>query len=75
MDWNDPAARARLIEEVGGAEYNRQFEAHLEASTIETVNGHAIRAVSSRFGQLYQVGNTGTAFFSLDEAIRFAGRN
>ena len=28
MDWDDPAARARLIEDVGPGEYKRCFEEH-----------------------------------------------
>lgn len=65
MDWNDPAARAALIEAVGHVEYNRLFKAHRKTSVVATVNGHAIRPVSSRFGTLFQVGDTGTAFASL----------
>lgn len=32
MDWSDAAARARLIDRVGPAEYNRQHQEHLEQS-------------------------------------------
>lgn len=72
MNWDDPIARARLIEQVGAEEYNRQFEAHLAASVVADVNGHKIRPVATRFGRLFQVGNTGAAFYTLDEAKRFA---
>ena len=72
MDWNDPAARARLIESVGIEEYNRQFEAHRARSVIATVNGHAIRPVQSRFGRLFAVGDTGRAFSTRDQAEAYA---
>lgn len=74
MNWDDPAARAHLIERVGAAEYNRQFEAHLAASVVSTINGHKIRPVGSRFGRLFMVGDTGTAFRSLAEAEAFAAK-
>jgi hypothetical protein len=74
MDWNDPEARAHLIDRVGAEEYNRQFAAHRAASVIATVNGYHIRPVGSRFGRLFQVGDTGTAFRTLDEAKAFANK-
>ena len=72
MNWDDPSARHRLIERVGIDEYERQFAAHLAASTVATVNGHAIRPVGSRFGQLFAVGATGKAYKSLEDAKAFA---
>ncbi len=72
MNWNDPAARLALIERVGPAEYNRQIAKHLGLSAVATVNGHAIRPVSSRFGKLFMVGDTGTAFQTLPQAETFA---
>lgn len=74
MNWDDPAARARLIDQVGVAEYNRQFEAHRSASVVSTVNGHKIRPVGSRFGRLFMVGDTGTAFQKLADAEAFAAK-
>ena len=43
-------------------------------STVATVNGHAIRKVQSRFGKLYQVGTTGTAFSAFEAAKTFASK-
>ena len=34
MDWDDPTARARLIEDVGPGEYKRRFEEHCRESTV-----------------------------------------
>jgi len=73
MNWDDPTARFALVERVGAAEYNRQFRQHIAASTIDTVNGHAIRPTQSRFGRLFMVGNTGDAFYTLAEAKAHAG--
>lgn len=39
---------------------------------VATVNGHAIRPVSTRFGRLFQVGKTGRAFSTQPEAEAFA---
>jgi len=39
MNWDDPAARARLIQDVGPGEYKRQFEEHCRESTVLVVNG------------------------------------
>jgi Fe-S cluster assembly scaffold protein SufB len=74
MNWDDPAARAHLIDRVGPQEYNRQLEAHLAASVVSTVNGHKIRPVGSRFGRLFMVGKTGNAFHTLAEAETFAAK-
>jgi hypothetical protein len=68
MDWNDPAARFRLAERVGTDEYNRQFAAHHAARVIETVNGHPIRPVQTRFGRLFAVGGTTMAFATIEQA-------
>lgn len=75
MDWNDPAARARLIEQVGPAEYARQQAANRAAIVIETVAGHALRPVSSRFGRLIAVGDTGNAYRDIADARRYAEAN
>jgi hypothetical protein len=72
MDWNSPEARLGLIESVGPSEYNRQIKAEHKRRTVGTVAGHDIRTVSSRFGQLFQVGSTGVAFQTYVEAERFA---
>jgi hypothetical protein len=72
MNWDDPAERLALIERVGVDEYNRLIQQHFKDSVVLTVNGHGIRPVQTRFGRLYQVGNTGTAFATLAEAEKFA---
>ena len=74
IDWSDPAARHRLIECVGPDEYNRLYAEQMARSTVATVNGHAIRKVQSRFGKLYQVGTTGTAFSAFEAAKTFASK-
>lgn len=72
MNWDDPIARATLLEKVGLKEYNRQLDEHHVASTIETVNGHKIRPVSSMWGRLYIVGETRHAFSTLEAARKYA---
>lgn len=72
MDWNDPAARGRLIERVGIDEYERQQAAHFRASTLAVVNGYGIRAVGSRFGTVYMVDGTGNGYTTLEAARAFA---
>ena len=74
IDWNDPAARNRLFECVGLEEYNRLHAEQMARSTVVTVNGHAIHKVQSRFGKLYQVGRTGTAFSAFEAAKNFASK-
>ena len=74
IDWSDPAARDRLIECVGPDEYNRLHAEQMARSTVATVNGHAIHKVQSRFGKLYQVGRTGTAFIEFEAAKNFASK-
>ena len=71
-NWDDPSSRAAFIERVGPAAYNKAMEQHQAASVIETVNGHAIRPAGSRFGRLFMVGSTGSAFATLEAARRHA---
>jgi hypothetical protein len=70
IDWSDPAACDRLTEFVGPDEHAEQ----MARITVATVNGHAIRKVQSRFGKLYRVGRTGTAFSSFEAAKNFASK-
>ena len=72
INWDDPEARAALIERIGPDGYNRLHAEHLQASIVATVAGHKIRTVGSRFGQLFEVGNTGCAFSTLEEAESYA---
>jgi hypothetical protein len=76
INWNDPAARFRLIEEVGPKRYNELKAEHMRASTVSTAGGHAIRMVhSSRFGRLFLVGETGRAFSKLAQAETHASKH
>ena len=72
INRDDPAQRAQLIERVGAKAYNEAFAAYQKESILETVNGHAIRPVGTRFGRLFMVGNTSSAFQTLDQAREFA---
>jgi len=72
INWSDPVARYELAERVGVTEYNRLIAEHHKDSIIEVVNGHAIRPVHSRFGAAFAVGDTGTAFPTLEAAKRDA---
>lgn len=72
MNWNDPAQRLALIEAVGPEEYNRRHQAHLDRSTIETVNGYPLRSVDTTWGTLYLVEGTRMAFETLRQARQHA---
>jgi len=74
IDWDDPEARLALLERVGADEYNRLMAEHHRNSVVETINGHGIRPVRSRFGRLFMVGDTGTAFLTLEQAREFANK-
>ncbi len=72
MDWDNPAERAALIEQVEPEEYNRLLRKHLAESVLKTVAGHDIRPVNTRFGKLFSVGNTGLAFPDPQQAEDYA---
>lgn len=72
MNWNDPAARLALIESVGIEAYNARMLEQIEKSVIETVAGHRIRVVYSRWGDVHMVGDTGKGFSTLQQAREFA---
>lgn len=75
MNWDDPAERAALIERVGVTEYNRMVAQHRKDSVVVTVNGYEIRQVDSpRFGRLFAVGKTGSAFTTQAQAITWASQ-
>ena len=71
MDWDDASSRARLIESVGIPEYNRRIEEHLKRSVLETYKDRDIRPVGTRFGRLFAVGGTKTAFSTIEKAREF----
>jgi hypothetical protein len=73
-NWNDPVDRARLIEEIGPAAYEKAHAYHHKTTIIATIGGHSVYPVQSRFGTLFVVGYTGNAFSTLDKAKSFAER-
>lgn len=44
----------------------------MPSNAIRVVNCHAIRTITSRFGRLYLIGATGSAYSTMEEAERFA---
>ena len=75
MNWDDPEERARLVERIGLKAYNEAFNKHIEQSTVVIVAGHSIRQIGTRFGKLWQVGNTGRSFSSFEKAETYARSN
>jgi hypothetical protein len=76
INWNDPTARFRLIEQIGLHRFNELHADYLRRSTVATVAGHAIRPVNSeRFGRLFVVCDTGRAFSTLPQAETYASKN
>lgn len=75
INWDNPAARLALIERVGTAEYNRLMAEYREKSIVARTGGHAIRPVSTRYGRLFAVGDTGRAFSTMAEAEEYAKAN
>lgn len=74
MNWDDPAARAALIERVGIDRYNAMHREHVARSTLVSVKGYAIRPVSGRFGRIFMIDGTGTGYATLDAAKRAAAK-
>lgn len=72
IDWNDPAARLKLLEEVGPKAYNTAIEAWFAECTLEICNGYALREVASHFGKIISVDGTRQAFRDLERARSFA---
>ena len=75
IDWHDPHARLRLAERVGIDRYLELQADYERRSTIAIVGGHAIRAVPSRFGELFAVGDTGRAFTKQAQAEAYARKH
>jgi hypothetical protein len=73
MNWDDPVARAELVERIGADEYTRLFKAHRRTTVATTVNGHTIRPVNTAFACLFAVDGTGNAYTTLDRACEYAG--
>lgn len=72
LDLDTPEGRLAAAESLGPDGYNAAMKAHHDASTVATVNGYAIRPVSSRFGQLFAVSGTTAAFSTLEAATAHA---
>jgi len=72
MNWDDPAERVALLERVGPIEYNRQHAENMRARVVSRVNGYDIRLTSSRFGRLYAVSGTRSAFLTQEQAETYA---
>lgn len=72
VDWNDPASRARYIDQVGPDAYGEAQAKRFKDSTVSTVNGYGIRPVQTRFGRLFQVIGTEMAFSTLEESEKYA---
>lgn len=70
-DFATPEGRAVAAEQLGHG-YNAAFAAWRESQVLETVAGHKLRPVATRFGRLIQVGDTGTAFRWIGEARDYA---
>lgn len=58
MNWDDPSARAALIERVGPTEY--ELLAHREAGILRRIGPYTLRPVnSSRFGRIIMIDGSG----------------
>ena len=75
MNWDDPAERLTLIEQIVPKEYNRRVQEHMDKSVVSRVGGHSIRPVNTRFGRLFQVGSTGTAYNTQAAAEKYAAEH
>ena len=69
IDWDDPQARAALIERVGPAEFNRLSAAARKASVIMSVRGRDIIPQRTRFGTVFAIDGEGVAFSSLVDSV------
>jgi hypothetical protein len=72
IDWSDPDARFTLIQRVGVTEYIRRFKEHQARNASGIVNGHTIKQVQTRLGQVFAVAGADGAFATLDDAQAYA---
>lgn len=75
INWDDPEARAGLLQRIGPKAFNEAHEANRKASVIEVCAGHDLRPVSTSFGRLIAVGSTLMAFATLEQARAYATEN
>ena len=68
IDWNDPVARARLIDRIGPAAYEKAQQENVAATALCVVNGYPLRPIQTRFGRLIQVYGDTRAFTTLEAA-------
>lgn len=67
INWDDPAARARLVERVGISKYNQLFEEHVEKSIVARLDGYSIRPiVSARFGRIFIIDGANIGFRTIE---------
>jgi hypothetical protein len=73
MNWDDPGARAALIESVGPERYAELQRQHFDSSTVAVVNGYSIRPVmSARFGRVFMVDGLACGHSTLAGATKMA---
>ena len=75
INWDDPEERSILADRIGLEAFNEAFSRHIKQSSVATIAGQNIRPVGSRFGKLWQVGNTGRAFSTREQAETYARDN
>ena len=71
-ELDKPEDRLAFIDRFGIPAYNQAMKDKLEKDVVANENGYPIRSISTRFGRLYSVDNTGNAYKSLDDAKRYA---
>ena len=72
MNWDDPVARLRLVEQVGHEEYNRRMREHQQSLVMEVRNGYQLAPVNTRFGRLVQVRGANKAYATIEQARDYA---
>jgi hypothetical protein len=79
MDFDDPAARADLLETAGVEAYEAARLAHIEATTVAHVEGHRIRRQNVRInggpGFLFVIDAAQVGYLTLGEAEDYARRH
>lgn len=71
-DFTSPEGRLAALTALGSDEYNRQLRQHHHEQVTETVNGYDIRKIPTKFGILFQIGTTSSAFSDLEDAKTYA---
>ncbi len=71
-DFSTPEQRSTLAESLGAEKYNEEIEKWFTATSVSVINGYRIRPVMTRFGRLFSVDGSNTAFQTLDQACKHA---